>query len=82
MSNILIPVALCGGMGLILSVVLVIAAKLFEVPVNEIAEKARGVLPGANCGACGYAGCDDYAAALAEGRETKINLCIPGANGI
>ncbi|MBE6036697.1 MAG: RnfABCDGE type electron transport complex subunit B [Clostridiales bacterium] len=82
MSNILIPVALCGGMGLILSVVLVIAAKLFEVPVNEIAEKARGVLPGANCGACGYAGCDDYAAALAEGRETKINLCIPGANGV
>ena len=31
MENILIPVALCGGLGLLLSVVLVIAAKLFEV---------------------------------------------------
>jgi len=35
-------------------------------------------LPGVNCGACGYKGCDDYAEAVAEGKA-KPNLCVPGA---
>ena len=35
------------------------------------------MLPGANCGACGFSGCDGYAAALAHG-EAKVGLCSPG----
>ena len=35
-----------------------------------------GVLPGANCGACGYAGCADYAKAIVEG--APVNKCVPG----
>jgi Na+-translocating ferredoxin:NAD+ oxidoreductase RNF subunit RnfB len=47
------------------------------VPVDEKAEQIRECLPGANCGACGFAGCDDYANAIAEGRA-EPNLCVPG----
>lgn len=41
-------------------------------------KEVRACLPGINCGACGFKGCDDYAAALAEGKA-KPNLCVPGA---
>ncbi len=37
---------------------------------------------GANCGACGFAGCDGYAKALCENPDTPTNLCIPGADGV
>ena len=43
-----------------------------------IAFAVVAALPGINCGACGYKGCDDYAAALAEGKASA-SLCVPGA---
>ena len=49
-----------------------------SVPVDEKFPAIRGCLPGANCGACGYAGCDGYASALASGEETKTNKCVAG----
>ncbi len=65
------------GLGLACAIVLVVFSKLMEVKSDERAEKIREVLPGANCGACGYAGCDDYAKAVAAG-EAEGNLCVPG----
>lgn len=62
----------------VLALMLVIASKVFYVPTDDTATKIREVLPGANCGACGYAGCDAYAAALAKDKSVKTNLCIPG----
>ena len=38
-------------------------------------------MPGINCGACGYNGCDEYAKAVAED-GAKTNLCIPGADSV
>ena len=66
MMDILIPVLLVVAMGFIFAVILTIASKIFFVPVDETVTNLRAELPGANCGACGFAGCDDYAAALAE----------------
>lgn len=67
------------GIGLAAGVLLVIASKFMFVPVDETAEKVRACLPGANCGACGFAGCDGYADALAKRDGTvKPNLCTPG----
>ena len=57
---------------------LVIAAKFFAVPQNKKLTDIRECLPGANCGACGYSGCDGYAKAIAEG-TADTNFCIPGA---
>lgn len=82
MSAIITPVILVVVVGAIAAVILTLAAKFMAVPVDETAVAVREVLPGANCGACGYAGCDDYAAALAANpKEVAPNLCIPGGAG-
>ncbi|MBQ9625225.1 MAG: RnfABCDGE type electron transport complex subunit B [Clostridia bacterium] len=72
-----VPVALLVVAGIIVTAILVIASKYMAVPVDEKQELIREALPGANCGACGLAGCDEYAAAVARG-EAAPNLCIPG----
>ncbi len=81
MNGILIATAVVVGIGALCAVILVLASKFFAVEVDETFVRVRECLPGANCGACGYAGCDGYAAALAEGKEKAANLCIPGGDG-
>lgn len=81
-NDIILAAAIVGAIGLICSVILVLAAKFMSVEKDEKEEKLRAALPGANCGACGYTGCDGYAAALACGEEARTNLCIPGADAV
>ena len=76
--DILLAVAVLGIPGILLAVVLVLASHFMAVEEDETAKALRECLPGANCGACGYAGCDEYAKALAAG-GVKANLCIPGS---
>ena len=75
--DILLPVLIVAAIGLIAGAELSIASKLMAVPTDERCEKVREALPGANCGACGYSGCDGYAAAVASG-EAEPNKCTPG----
>lgn len=63
--------------GLIAGLILSVASIVFAVPVDEKQEAVRACLPGANCGACGFSGCDGYAKALADG-SAEIGLCSPG----
>ena len=51
--------------GLLAGILLAVASHFFAVPENETVKKVRECLPGANCGACGFAGCDSYAEAVA-----------------
>lgn len=81
MNPVLTAVLALGAIGAVCALILVLASKFMSVPVDERFPAIRECLPGANCGACGYAGCDGYAQALADGSETKTNLCIPGADG-
>ena len=76
--EILIPVLICFGIAAVCAVVLTLASHFFSVKENEMALEIRDCLPGANCGACGYSGCDGYAKALAEGKTDATNLCAPG----
>jgi len=78
MTDILIALGVVFAVGLILGLMLAVISKFFGVEEDEKVKKVRACLPGINCGACGFKGCDDYAAALAEGRA-KPNLCVPGA---
>ncbi len=78
MKDIILALVVVGGVGAIAGVLLAVASKFFGIKEEEKIIKLRECLPGANCGACGYAGCDEYAKALAEGAKT--NLCIPGAD--
>ncbi len=69
-----LSVALLGGL---LGIGLAFASRVLAVKKDERIERVEGALPGANCGACGFAGCAAYAEAIVkEGAE--INLCSPG----
>lgn len=77
MKEILIPALAMGAVGLVLGALLALASKIFAVEKDERAEQITEVLPGANCGSCGFAGCSAYAEAISKG-EAKINCCSPG----
>lgn len=76
-TAILYAVAALGGLGIILGLLLTFANKKFAVPVDERFSLVREAVAGANCGACGYAGCDAYSDAVVKG-IAAIDLCTPG----
>ena len=79
--DILLAFLVVSAIGLIAGVLLALASHFMSVPDDETVKQVREALPGVNCGACGYTGCDEYAMAIAnEGAET--NLCIPGADSV
>lgn len=71
------PLLALGGLGVVFGLVLTFAGKKFFVPVDEKVAKIRENVAGANCGACGFPGCDGFAEAVAQGRA-PINGCTPG----
>ena len=58
----------------VFGVLLAVLGKKFAVKKDEKEEEIRRHLSGANCGACGYAGCDAFAKALAEGKA-DVSSC-------
>ncbi|HNT51872.1 MAG TPA: RnfABCDGE type electron transport complex subunit B [Candidatus Syntrophosphaera sp.] len=76
-SQILLPVIVLGAMGLVFGLILAFAAKVFAVQVDPRVEQIIEALPGANCGACGKAGCAGYADSIVKD-GVEINLCAPG----
>ena len=77
--GILIACLVVGVTGLIIGVLLGYAGKVFEVEVDEKEVKVRGLLPGSNCGGCGYAGCDAMAEAIAKGIAPANGCPVGGA---
>lgn len=81
MTDILIAFAVVTAVGLIAAILLALASHFLSVDENNKTKQVRECLPGINCGACGYTGCDEYAKAVAENGE-KTNLCVPGADTV
>ena len=77
--EIIIAIAILGGLGLIFGLVLAAASKIFYVETDPRLGQLNECLPGANCGGCGYAGCNAYAEAVLKG-EAKIGLCASGGS--
>ncbi len=77
MNEYVFPVLIFLGLGALAGILLLVASKLLAVKTDETVEKIREALPGANCGGCGFSGCDGYAKAVAEGKA-PANLCKPG----
>ena len=73
----LIPILLFAVLALLAGVLLSVFSKVFAVEQDERIPAVREALPGANCGACGYAGCDAYAEAVVL-QGAKPTACIPG----
>lgn len=77
--DILIAVAILGGLGLVFGLVLAAASKVFYVETDPRLDQLNECLPGANCGGCGFAGCGAYAEAVLKG-EAEIGKCASGGN--
>jgi electron transport complex protein RnfB len=78
--DVLIFVAFLAG---IFGLGLAMAAQKFAVKIDPRIEKVKDVLAGAHCGACGYAGCEQYAEAVVKNADVPPNLCTPaGARGV
>ena len=77
--DILIAIALLGGLGLAFGLVLAAASKVFYVETDPRLDALNECLPGANCGGCGFAGCGAYAEAVLNG-EAAIGACASGGS--
>ena len=55
-----------GAVGIFVGLFLGIAGIQFKVQIDEREEAVQSVLPGNNCGGCGYAGCSGLASAIAK----------------
>lgn len=78
--GIVMAAAIIGITGLLIGLLLGAAGKKFAVEVNEKEIRIRGLLPGINCGGCGYAGCDVLAKAIADG-TAPVNACPVAGEG-
>lgn len=74
---ILIPVIVVGGLGMAFGVLLAWFAKKFAIKFDPAIEKIESVLPGVNCGACGFPGCSALAEAIVRG-DAPIDSCPVG----
>lgn len=79
MTGVLFPLLTMGILGLLFSLGLVFAYKKFRVIEDPKIEKIAALLPQANCGACGYAGCSALAEAMAKGKA-PANACPVAGN--
>ena len=79
MMNVIYAVIVLGVLGGIFGAVLAFSAKKFAVETDPREEEITSVLPGANCGGCGFAGCAGYAAAVVKG-EAEIGRCAAGGS--
>ena len=76
--DILIALAVVAAVAFVFGLLLALVYRFFGFEENKDVKAIREALPGINCGACGYKGCDDYAASVADG-SAAANLCVPGA---
>ncbi|MEO5335694.1 MAG: RnfABCDGE type electron transport complex subunit B [Magnetospirillum sp. WYHS-4] len=73
----LLAVGSLAVMGVTLGGLLGIAARLLHVEEDPLEVELVGMLPGSQCGQCGFVGCNQYAAALAH-EHAPVTLCAPG----
>lgn len=76
LEQILYPALAIGAIGLFFGIMLALASIIFKVEKDERIDKIAEILPGANCGGCGYAGCSAFAQAIVDNgaRISKCNL--------
>lgn len=81
MSGIITATIIVAVVGIFIGVFLGIAAIWFRVEVDPREEEILGVLPGNNCGGCGFPGCSGLAAAIVTG-DAKVNGCPVGGEPV
>lgn len=79
--GVLTATAIVGGVGIFVGLFLGVAAIKFKVEVDEREEAVLGLLPGNNCGGCGFPGCSGLASAIVKG-EAPVNSCPVGGASV
>jgi Na+-translocating ferredoxin:NAD+ oxidoreductase RNF subunit RnfB len=81
MNTLIISLLAMGGLAVAFALFLLAAYKRFAVVEDPRVAEITESLPGANCGACGFAGCRQYAEAVVKG-EAAANRCTPGGSAV
>ncbi len=79
--DLLTQTLIIGGTGCLCAIVLAVAARFLAVAEDPRIEAVGALLPGINCGACGYAGCADYARDIVL-QGTPVDRCQPGGRDV
>ncbi len=74
-------IILMGGLGLVIGAVLAFASKIFYVYVDPRVTAIEAVLPGANCGGCGFPGCSANAEAIVAGKSSP-DSCVAASDEV
>ena len=78
MNVILYSVLVLGGLGAAFGAFLAFASRIFVIEENPVKAKIMTALPGANCGACGFPGCEGYADWLVKSSGESVSKCTVG----
>ncbi len=81
MQTIFFTLFLLGSISLLAGVILSVVNLFLKDKQNNLSEQILEILPGANCGACGFSSCEEYAKALAN-KKSRIGLCLPGGEKV
>lgn len=81
-TTIIWTIGILAGLGLLLSLVLFFVAKKFKVEEDPRIDEVEKVMPGANCGGCGFAGCRAFADAAVKAPNLDNNYCPVGGNDV
>ena len=81
-QQILIAVIVLGALGILFAVVLYFVAQKFKVVEDPLIDEVAEVLPGANCGGCGKAGCRAFAEACVQQGNLDGLRCAPGGDAV
>ncbi len=82
LSTVYTTLIVLAALGIVFGVALAIVASRFVVKVDPKVEQVRETLPGANCGACGFAGCMGYAEAVVGNPDVAASMCAPGKSPV
>ena len=81
-GSIIWTIAVLAGLGLILALLLFLLAKKFKVEEDPRIDEVEKVMPGANCGGCGFAGCRAFADSAVKAPNLDNHYCPVGGNDV
>lgn len=81
-TSILTGTAIMVGIGGVIGFLLAFASQRLKVEKDRLLLELEEVLPGLNCGGCGYSGCSAFAEALADKSCEDVTLCKPGGEDL
>lgn len=77
MINVLIAIAIALVISVLLGLLLAVADKYLSVKEDPRVAEVTKMLPGANCGGCGFPGCSGMADSLVNGGNKNLSACRP-----